>query len=278
MSGSMDPTIARPKMQNVLGFQREQFQDISLPIDHQDLVYGACILKHSIHGTEFPDLAWLVPNDLASPNVIRPTLIAVGTIAIADALVKWLRTQLKAFITEECSLVFPFHLIIPQEDRIQTLLELEQGLVQIVVTTTVGNVGLDMSVKDVIILDLPADFESMTQWNGQASRDGSGGHVIIYAPDEIQIENNFDLYGDQANKKKLSKNTLAAQVAYRDKCALGFVEYFNPGHPKCYQCVSCGYYDEPYYRPEQCCEAPGCTPGPPNDYQSATDHYMEKLT
>ncbi|KAF8337096.1 uncharacterized protein EI90DRAFT_3119457 [Cantharellus anzutake] len=114
-----------------------------------------------------------------------------------------------------------------------------------------------MSVKDVIILDLPADFESMTQWNGQASHDGSGGRVIIYAPDEIRIENNFDLYGDQANKKKMSKNTLAAQVAYRDKCAPGFVEYFNP---------------------EQCCEAPGCTPGPPNDYQSATDHYMEKLT
>src|SRR5260221_8310664 len=136
-------------------------------------------------------------------------LIAVNTIAIADALVKWLRTQLQAFITEDCGLVFPFHSVIPQEERIQTLTELEQGLVRIVVATTAGNVGLDMAVKDIIILDLPADFESMTQWNGRASWDGSGGHIIIYAPDDIRIENTFDLYGDQASrKKKMSKNVL----------------------------------------------------------------------
>ena len=90
----------------------------TLPIDHQDLIYGACILKHSIHGTEFPDLAWLVPDDLASPKDIQPTLIAVSTIALADTLVKWLCTQLKAFITQERGLVFPFHSIIPQEEHI----------------------------------------------------------------------------------------------------------------------------------------------------------------
>src|SRR5258708_22288740 len=166
-------------------FQPGRFQDVSLPIDCQDLIYGACILKHSIHGLDFPDLAWLVPVDLASPNDIQPTLIAVSTIGIADTLVKWLCTQLQAFMTQECGLVFPFHSLIPQEECIHMLLELEQGLVCIMVATTAGNVRLDMAVKDVIILGLPADFESMTQWNGHASWDGSGGQVIIYAPDEI---------------------------------------------------------------------------------------------
>ena len=65
---------------------------------------------------EFPDLAWLVPEDLAGPEDIRPMLIAVSTIAIADALVKWLCTQLQAFITEDHGLVFPFHSVIPQEE------------------------------------------------------------------------------------------------------------------------------------------------------------------
>src|SRR6266436_4934950 len=263
----------------MLGFQPGRFHNVSLPIDHQDLIYGACILKHSIHGTEFPDLVWLVPDNLAGPESIRPTLIAVNTITIANALVKWLHTQLKAFITPEHGLVFPFHSIIPQEEYIQTLLELEQGLVHIVIATTAANVGLDMEVKDVIILDLPADFESMTQWNGQASWDGSGGHIIIYAPDDIRIENTFDLYGDQASrKKKMSKNVLAAQEAYQNKCAPGFVDYFNPGHLKCYHQVACTYYGKPYHQPQQCCEAPGCSPGPLNSYQFAMDHYVEKLT
>ena len=175
----MDPKVGQPKTQNMLGFQPGRFQDVSLPIDHQDLIYGACILKHSIHGLDFPDLAWLIPDD------IQPTLIAVSTIGIADTLVKWLCTQLQAFMTQECGLVFPFHSLIPQEECIHMLLELEQGLVCIMVATTAGNVRLDMAVKDVIILGLPADFESMTQWNGHASWDGSGGQVIIYAPDEI---------------------------------------------------------------------------------------------
>ncbi len=105
MSGSMDPKIGWPKTQNMLGFQPGRFHDVSLPIDRQDLIYGARILKHSIHGTEFPNLMWLVPNNLAGPESIHPTLIAVNTIAIANALVKWLHTQLKAFITPERGLV-----------------------------------------------------------------------------------------------------------------------------------------------------------------------------
>ena len=80
-------------------------------------------------------------------------------------------------MTQECGLVFPFHslILILQEECICMLLELEQGLVHIMVATTARNVGLDMAVKDVIILGPPADFESMMQWNGCTSWDGSGG-------------------------------------------------------------------------------------------------------
>src|SRR5260370_23732352 len=139
MSGSMDPKVRQPKTQNMLGFQPGRFQDVSLPIDCQDLIYGACILKHSIHGLDFPDLAWPISDDLTSPDDIQPTLIAVSMITIADTLVKWLHTQLQAFMTHECGLVFPFHSLILQEDHIRMLLELEQGLIHIVVATTASN-------------------------------------------------------------------------------------------------------------------------------------------
>ncbi len=103
------------------------------------------------------------------------------------------------------------------------------------VATTARNVGLDMAVKDIIILDLPADFESMTQWNGWVSWDGSGDRVMIYTPDEIRVENTFDLHGDPTTKKKkMSDTALVARQAYRSKCAPGFVDYFNPGDLKCH--------------------------------------------
>src|SRR5258708_19504389 len=94
----------------MLGFQPGRFHDVSLPIDRQDLIYGARILKHSIHGTEFPNLIWLVPNNLAGPDSIHPTLIAVNTIAIANALLKYLHPQPKPFLTPDPALAFqPTH-------------------------------------------------------------------------------------------------------------------------------------------------------------------------
>jgi len=194
MSGSMHPKTVRPKTQELLGFVPPHFEDVSLPIDWTDLIYCPHTLKHPITGTEFPNLAWLIPDMLASPDDIPCTLIAVRTIAIAQNLAKWLNQQLGRFGMSPKA--YPFHSIIPQEEQIQTLANLESGLVQIVVATTAGQVGLDMAVRDVIILDLPSDFEAITQWNGCASWDGQGGHAIIYAPDAIHIENVADLDGD----------------------------------------------------------------------------------
>src|SRR5260370_27998536 len=57
-----------------------------------------------------------------------------------------------------------------------------------------------------------------------------------------------------------------------------FVDHFNPGHLGCYHQVVCKYYGEPYHQPQQCCKAPGCSPGPPNNYQFIVDHYVKKLT
>ena len=71
-------------------------------------------LKYSISSTEFPDLAWLVPDVLISPDDLPHTLIAVGTIAMAQNLVKWLNKQLERFGTPLKA--YPFHSIIPQED------------------------------------------------------------------------------------------------------------------------------------------------------------------
>src|SRR5260370_34140019 len=104
---------------------------------------------------------------------------------------------------------YPFHSIIPQEEQIQTLANLESGLVQIIVATTAGQVGLDMAVHDVIILDLPVDFKAITQWSGHASQDGKGGHAIIYAPNAIHIENIVDLDGNPVTgKQKMSEKCL----------------------------------------------------------------------
>ncbi|KAF8321864.1 uncharacterized protein EI90DRAFT_3020238 [Cantharellus anzutake] len=138
MSGSMNPQTTCRATQSCLGFQPDLFWDVSLLVDRSD----------------FPDLAWLIPDNLTTAQSITPTLIVVATVAIANALVKWLRKKLKEVLTNGEDLVFPFHSIIPQEDRLTTLQELEAGTVRIVVAMTAAQVGLDMAIWNVVILDL----------------------------------------------------------------------------------------------------------------------------
>ncbi|KAF8324612.1 P-loop containing nucleoside triphosphate hydrolase protein [Cantharellus anzutake] len=245
------------------------------PIDRKDLVYSTCTLKYSITGSDFPDLAWLNPDNLTTAQSITPTLIAVAMVAIANALVKWLRKKLKEVLTNGENLVFPFHSIIPQEDRLTTLQELKAGTVQIVVATTAAQVGLDMAIRNVVILDLPHDFEAMTQWNGRAGWDGQGCHAIIYTPDAIRIENVFDLDGDPAGgRKKTTNRALKLRSDFRDSCPPGFVDYFNA---PCLRKVIGEYYGEPYEKPKLCCEGPGCYPGPNMEPLQAAERYVENL-
>src|SRR5260221_6595461 len=76
----------------------------------------------------------------------------------------------------------------------------------------------------------------------------------------------------------MSDTALVAQQAYQSKCAPRFVDYFNPGDLKCHRQVACGYYGEHYHQPDECCEAPRCMPGPPDNLQSAIDCHVKKLT
>jgi hypothetical protein len=39
----------------------------------------------------------------------------------------------------------------------------------------------------------------------------------------------------------------------------------------------CAYYSKPCQKPENCCEAPGCHPGPPADLDKITSDYVKKL-
>src|SRR5260370_37815384 len=160
----------------------------------------------------------------------------------------------------------------------QTLTDLESGLVWIVIATTAGQVGLDMTVCNVIILDLPSDFEAITQWNGHASWDGQGGCAGIYAANAIHIENVADLDSDPVTgKRKMSEKALTGWKEYWEKCAPAIVKYYNPGLMRYCHDVMCAYYGGLCEKPVHCCEAPGCHPGPPVDLYKTTYEYASKL-
>ena len=67
------------------------------------------------------------------------------------------------------------------------LAALHTGSIQYIVATISTNVGIDMTVTNVICVDLPNLVEELTQWAGQASQDGSGGMLVVYANEDLQV-------------------------------------------------------------------------------------------
>src|SRR5258708_14487807 len=70
-------------------------------------------------------------------------------------------------------------------DRRAILAGLESGSVRYMVATICVNVRIDMTMANVVCVDVPRSFEEMIQWGGRASRDGSGGMLVVYASKDL---------------------------------------------------------------------------------------------
>src|SRR5260221_10789127 len=103
----------------------------------------------------------------------------------------WLVTELKYCSQhgrdgEVDKMVLPFHSLIDNGDWRAILAGLEGGLVCYVVATICVNVGINMTVVNVVCVDVPCSFEEMIQWGGHVSCDGSGGMLVVYASKDLQ--------------------------------------------------------------------------------------------
>ena len=111
MSASLHPQ-SRIVAQVRLGFQKGQFHNEKLPLDHHDLKYCARFQQHLVKGDTFPDLAWAIPTTLCSLLDLISTLFTIHTIEKVTVLRDWLVVELKKVSAETIdveSLVWPFH-------------------------------------------------------------------------------------------------------------------------------------------------------------------------
>ncbi len=69
----------------------------------------------------------------------------------------------------------------------EVLNALSEGAAWYVVATISANVGINMTVTNVICIDLPGSVEELTQWAGRASQDGSGGMLVVYASRDLEV-------------------------------------------------------------------------------------------
>ena len=139
-------------------------------------MYCPHFLSQSIEGPTFPDLAWTLPDVGYGPQDLPHTLFTCSTIEKVTTLCHWLITELRDClhvhdgddhrIEEVEHLVLPFHSLIDDGDQRAVLAALESGTVCYVIATICVNVRIDMTVTNVVCVDIPCSFEEMIQWGG----------------------------------------------------------------------------------------------------------------
>ena len=236
-----------------------------------DLMYCPRFLSQSVEGPSFPDLAWTLPDIIYGPQDLPRTLFTCSMIEKVTTLRRWLVTELKYRSSNTTDdeidrTVLPFHSLIDDGDRRAVLTALECGSVRYIVATICANVGIDMTVTNVVCVDIPDSFEEMIQWAGRASRDGSGGMLVVYASKDLKRikseERKLDAYVPSNERRRA---LTAKQIERRDKVQgkmpRGIVDFFNPGDGECPRVTVCRYFGDTLNRPLpplRCCDK--CNP------------------
>ena len=76
-------------------------------------------------------------------------------------------------------MVLPFHLLINDGDQRAVLTALECGSVRYIVATICANVGIDMTVTNVVCVDVPDSFEEMIQWQAVMGVGGCWSYMQV---------------------------------------------------------------------------------------------------
>ena len=272
-SATLKHPDGRRDAQRALGFTKAKFHDVMLSTDRADIKYVNRFARNPTTGVDFADFAYLISDKLTR------TMIAVETIEKATRFINWLDRNLPDDLPERDLVVQPFHSLISAEDRNSILENLVLGRTWYIVATLAANVGLDIVVDIVIVMDLPKSFETLMQWAGRASRSGAGGTFIAYAPDAFRIETVFDQDGDPTQKKRaMSQKKLEDRKKRRDQEDKVMIDYFNPPHGKCPRDVACEYFGEILTaKPEQCCEHKTCQPDESRRWEEATKAYLASM-
>ncbi|KAJ7595141.1 hypothetical protein C8J56DRAFT_885545 [Mycena floridula] len=171
----------------ILSFQKGHYIDAHLSLDRPNLNYITCFFQHSISGSTFLDLSFLIPFGITSLSQIELTIIFVKTIQMENALMQFLDSLIPKTIPNRLKAVKLYNSLMSLEYRNKFFEDFQDGLtLRIGIVTDTATYGLDLRVHCVLIIGMRSSHAVLKQQIGQAGRDGLPAKVIAYVPGWIR--------------------------------------------------------------------------------------------
>lgn len=151
-----------------LGFRPNHYTHHTLPIDNHQICYIPKILQHSVSGTSFLDLAWLIPSSTSSPHDITKTLIFCETIELGSCVYDFLRCLLPQSLHKNREIILPYHSLLSKSGWTTVMENFKSGTTRVVVGTDCFTWGVDVpDIQNVVVLGLSSSFSKLVQQIGR---------------------------------------------------------------------------------------------------------------
>ena len=146
-----------------LGFHPNHYIHHTLPIDNHQICYIPKILQHSVSGTSFLDLAWLIPS-----STITKTLIFCKTIKLGSHVYDFLQCLLPQSLHKNREIILPYHSLLSKSCWTTVMENFKSGTTQVVVGTDCFTWGVDVpDIRNVAAFGLSL-FSKLVQQVGWA--------------------------------------------------------------------------------------------------------------
>ncbi|KAK7046096.1 hypothetical protein VNI00_007097 [Paramarasmius palmivorus] len=231
---------ATPSQSHVLaklyGFKAGHYVHAVYSLDRPNIKYITRFLQHSYTTGTFLDLAFLVPFGVKSLDEIPQTLVFAETIAVGEALMKYLDELVAVTIPNAGKATRLFNSLLPQEERIKYKKEFEDGVIRVGIVTDTLTYGFDIACNRIVVLDIPplAFPNKLKQQIGRAGRKGLYSEAIIYAPPWVRQPKDppSEPLSKQAKDDAQRREALPAITR----------QWYNPTAERCSRAAEMGYF------------------------------------
>lgn len=226
---------ATARITSLLGFPHD-YVCARYSVDRPHIKYIVRFHEFPVSGTQFFDLAFVIPLSASSPGDIPRTFIFCETIELGWRVMLFLDSLLPSTFPNRNKVVLMYNSLMPKSYRQQFMAEIIEGSsVRIGICTETCTYGLDApNIRRSILFTMAPSHEALKQRISRGGRDGLPAEAYSFAPAWVREVLPETIKTAQAREDAQRRGKLPAVVR----------DWFNPSPSRCPRQVDLEYFGE----------------------------------
>ncbi|PCH37256.1 nucleoside triphosphate hydrolase protein, partial [Wolfiporia cocos MD-104 SS10] len=251
VTGTATPARAA-SITSALGFRQGCYVNARYSVDRPNVKYIPRFFSHSVSGTDFLDIAFLIPHNMTKAQDIAITLVFCNTIETGYRVMKFLDRLIPAELPNRLGMVKLYNSLMPESYRKKFIGDINANSdLRIGVCTDTLVYGCDIpGVRRTVNMGIPKSRQEAKQKDLRGGRDGSPALAYSFAPEWVR----------EVPSKMICTKQDQVNAERRRKLDPGVLRWFGPGPAMCPRQLDLESNGEDFQPHDPCCSV--CQPQP----------------